>query len=201
MKKFISLGCDCSIAYQLTQLGLRNESYPLDWCSTPNLDTIIKLFQTNFKDFANFSRYQIKTQSVENFNSNTNETLYLDTIIKSYYKLYHPIYKLTLPHEYNTDKIDIEKFEHKYTKRIDRLLSILDNEDNEIVFIRLGNSKEQEKIKDLEKILLARCKCKFNILYINYDDYKTDKFTWYRDYIPWKSILTSKTITSCSSRT
>lgn len=191
MKKFISLGCDCSIAYQLTNLGLRTESYPLDWCSSPYLDTIIKLFETNFVDFANFSSYQIKSQSLEHFNTNTNDNLCLDTNIKSHYKLYHPIYKLTLPHEYIGDQIDIEQFENKYTRRVKRLLSSLDNEDNELIFIRLGNSKEKEKIKELENILYARCKCKFNIFYINYDDYQTDKFIWYRDYIPWKSLLTS----------
>jgi hypothetical protein len=196
MKKFIALGCDCSIAYQLTKLGLRTESYPLDWCSSPNLDTIIKLFETNFVDFANFNSYQIKQHSIENFNSIVNETLCLDTSMKSHYKLYHPKYKITLPHEYVGDKIDIEQFETKYTRRIERLLSLLNNEDNEIVFIRLGNSKEKEKIKELEIILQARCKCKFNILYINYDNYKTDRFTWFRDYIPWESLLTSKTKTA-----
>ena len=85
----------------------------------------------------------------------------------------------------------MEQFETKYTRRIKRLLSLLDNMDNEIVFIRLGNSKEKEKIKELENILQARCICKFNILFINYDEYKTDNITWQRDYIQWKSLLTS----------
>lgn len=191
MKKFIGIGCDCSIAYQLTKLELRTETYPLDWCSTPHLDSIINLFKYNFLDFANFSTYQINPQSLEKFYSNTNDKLSLDINIKSHYKLYHPIYKLTLPHEFIGEDINISDFENKYTRRIDRLLSILDSEDNEIIFIRLGNSKEKEKIKELENIIKSRYKCKFNILYVNYDDYNTNNYNWFRDYIPWKIILTS----------
>ena len=31
---FVSLGGNCSIAYHLKRLGLRNKSYPFDWCKT-----------------------------------------------------------------------------------------------------------------------------------------------------------------------
>ncbi len=191
MKIFVPVGCDCSIAYQLSQLGLRGVSYPLDWCSSPHLDTIIQLFENNFKGFEKFDKYQIKPQSQAMFNTNLETSLLLDETMKSYNKLYHLDYKITLPHEYVGNNINSRNFEEKYTRRVARLLSLLDNMDNEIIFIRLGNNKEKTKIKELEKTLQARCKCKFNILFINYDDYKTDHFTWQRDYIPWKSLLTS----------
>ena len=187
---YISLGCDCSIAYQLSKLNLRTEAYPLDWCSSPHLETIIQLFKTNFEGFDKFDNYTIKKQSIQNFNTSLETSLFLDSTIKSYNKLLHKQYKIVLPHEYEGNEIDIEKFETKYFRRIKRLLTLLHSSNNDVIFIRLGNTKEKQKIIELENILQARCKCKFKLLFINYDDYKTSDYNWYRGYIPWKTILT-----------
>lgn len=35
--EYISFGSDCAIAYHLSRLGLRTQSYPFDWIMTPNI--------------------------------------------------------------------------------------------------------------------------------------------------------------------
>ncbi|GAJ62101.1 DUF1796 family putative cysteine peptidase [Streptococcus parauberis] len=47
-KHFISLGYFCSIAQDLEKLGLRDKSYPFDWCIT-DLEKNIELINNNFE--------------------------------------------------------------------------------------------------------------------------------------------------------
>jgi len=45
--KFISLGCNCSITYQLNKYNLREEAYPFDW-SKISINQLISVLQNNF---------------------------------------------------------------------------------------------------------------------------------------------------------
>ena len=44
---FVSLGGNCSVAYQLDKLGLRHNSYPFDWCRI-KINKLIQVLNNNF---------------------------------------------------------------------------------------------------------------------------------------------------------
>ena len=48
---YVSLGSDCSIAYQLSNYNLRQKSYPFDWVRTPNLNTFIDIIKDRFSKY------------------------------------------------------------------------------------------------------------------------------------------------------
>lgn len=52
---FIPIGSNCSIAYNLSRLGLRQYSFPFDWI-TINLEDVISLISSKFSNFTD-SRY------------------------------------------------------------------------------------------------------------------------------------------------
>ncbi len=47
----LPLGVACRPAEYLVEIGLRKKAYPLDWQMDYTLDTVLHLFQTQFKDF------------------------------------------------------------------------------------------------------------------------------------------------------
>ncbi|WP_186785952.1 DUF1796 family putative cysteine peptidase [Paenibacillus agilis] len=47
----IGLGGDCSVAYQIRRLGLRQAAYPLDWFAMPDAGLTASLIQSNFSSF------------------------------------------------------------------------------------------------------------------------------------------------------
>ncbi len=54
--KVISLGCFCSPALWIKELGLRNCSYPLDWILTPDLRRTNDLIENNFINEERFAQ-------------------------------------------------------------------------------------------------------------------------------------------------
>jgi len=231
MTHYISLGSDCSVSYQLRKTNLQIEcsksidsptnlpfnyniihgTMPFDWMKITNLDKLCAILDNDFRDFADFSKYEVNEQStVFDFIDNHES----EKQIKSLAKLTHREYGFTLPHEsrgrdlllshlemngsneYNFDRINILEFEKKYSRRIERFRQIVRNPDIQKIFIRLGNTKEQKKINlgYLENAL-SRYGCKnYKIKIINMDDYKhliskNEKFDWHRDYIDWGEIF------------
>ena len=47
---FISLGGNCSIAYQLNKFDLRTHAYPFDWCKI-NSKQLLQVLKSNFKNY------------------------------------------------------------------------------------------------------------------------------------------------------
>jgi hypothetical protein len=194
MSQYISLGCDCSVSYQLRKLGLQTEgTMPFDWMKITNIEKLVAILDKDFTDFVDFINYDVKLQNAM-FD-------YVDTTIqnniKSLNKLIHLEYNFVLPHEYVENYIDIQEFEAKYSRRIERFRSVVRNVDIRKVFVRLGNTKEKKKQSILEDAL-ARYGCKnFVLRYVNIDDYAelipgtitNDVFDWHRDYMPWIDIL------------
>ena len=48
--KYISLGGNCSVAFQLNRLKLRKKSYPFDWAKI-SLNQLLRVLENNFEDF------------------------------------------------------------------------------------------------------------------------------------------------------
>lgn len=227
MSLYISLGSDCSVSYQLRKTNLQTSpnyniiygSMPFDWMKITNLDKLCAILDNDFAGFADFSKYEVKEvneqTTVFDFIDNSDS----EKQIKSLVKLIHREYGFTLPHEsrgrdlllshsemnrsreHNFDRINILEFEKKYSRRIERFRQVVRNPEIEKIFIRLGNTKEQKKIKKqinnngyLENTL-SRYGCKnYKVKFINMDEYadlipKGREFDWHRDYIDWEQIF------------
>lgn len=176
MVKYISLGMDCCLAYQLNKLNLKiPEIMPFDWCLSKNILNIIHIFETNWIHFLDKNNWIIQPINNEQFNLNLNGS------IKSKYRAKHKIYKLIYPHDLLENNID--HFMDKYIRRINRLNNLLD--DN-IIFIRIGTNKDIKYIDRLEEQL----KSKFinsRLQFINISEY--DTIDWKRENIEWKELI------------
>lgn len=191
--QYISLGCDCSVSYQLRKYSLQTMgSLPFDWMKVDKLQDLINILDYNFAEFAKFDNYNVTTQT-DNFVNFDMHSKKVKVLSRS--KLIHTKYKFTLPHEYINDKLDIEQFETKYARRIIRFQTLVTNSSIKKIFIRLCGNKELKEVKN--KMYLEECLfkygCKnFKIIVINYNDYDClipMQFTWQRDYIPWMKVL------------
>jgi hypothetical protein len=209
---YISLGCDCSVSYQLRKLQLQTHgTMPFDWMKITNIDNLISILDNDFQGFVNFSKYELKEQNaVYDFMDDDDKTT-----IKSLVKLIHQEYNFTLPHESRLQDLSLSylqvhelnesckqnnthilEFEKKYSRRIERFRNIVKDDTIQKIFVRLSNKKEYKKINDGILInALSKYGCKnFQIKFINLDDYKAlipiDKeFNWHRDYIDWNKLV------------
>lgn len=202
MSVYISLGTDCSISYQLRKMKLQTYgSMPFDWMKIRNVDKLISILDNDFQGFADFSKYDIKIQN-NTFYFINDDIKYIEKLdnIKSLVKLTHREYNFTLPHEYNENIINILEFEKKYSRRIERFRQIVKNPDIQKIFVRLSNTKEQNKLQKninnnyLENILFKYGCNNFQLRFINMDQYVNlipvdEEFNWHRDYIDWTCIL------------
>ena len=204
---YISLGYDCSVAYNIRKLNLAREALPFDWMKIPTINSIISILQNDFDGFCEINQYDIKPQSA-NFaycgahdNSSSASMLTNISNIKSNFKLIHKKYGFILPHEFNGDVLDITKFKAKYTRRIERFRAYTKSTLHDVYFIRLDNAntdKQLEKYKINQIKLNTTLKTYFSIVnlktvyineytFINLLDITT--FQWTRQYIPWADIL------------
>jgi len=191
--QYISLGCDCSVSYQIRKYGLQTMgTLPFDWMKLDKLQDLLSILDDNFAEFAKFDSYIVKTQTdnFENFNMNSEKEKVL-----SRRRLIHTKYKFTLPHEYINDTLNIEQFETRYARRIVRFQTLVTDSSIKKIFVRLSGNKESKEIKN--KMYLEECLfrygCKnFEVVVINYNNYDSlipNEFTWQRDYIPWQKTL------------
>jgi len=51
---FISLGCYCTVAQAIKDLGIRQRAYPFDWVRSP-IEGVIRCFEDKFEDFLTFT--------------------------------------------------------------------------------------------------------------------------------------------------
>ncbi len=191
---YISLGSDCSVSWNLRQLGLQTSgTLPFDWMRIDNLQNVIAILEASFNEFARIDSYRIKGQALafDYFDSNTKES----EPIKSEYKMVHNKYKFILPHEYQGTEIDSREFQEKYSRRICRFLEIGKNNKVHKVFVRLGTAKELNFLQNLQGTLDTLGMVNYEIKFITLEDWedlipKDEPFQWQRNYIPWEKILT-----------
>ncbi|MEK8128699.1 DUF1796 family putative cysteine peptidase [Paenibacillus filicis] len=66
-KSYISLGANCQVAYQLSRLGLRQASGPLDWFTSESVPGLVRLLQHRFKGLMTFRNMRVVDRIGENF--------------------------------------------------------------------------------------------------------------------------------------
>jgi hypothetical protein len=198
-KVVISIGSDCCVAYNIRKLNYANVAFPFDWMKLDSMKSLISIINSDFAGFCDIDQYDILPQHA-NFMYNENEEEYVDLVNLretpfklSNFKMVHKKYKFILPHEYDGDNLDIEKFKEKYTRRIKRFRQYVKDPTIETKFIRLGSYKDKKHIDSLTDVIDEYCKHdNFAIYYLNESIYelpKMENFIWTREHIPWKTIL------------
>jgi hypothetical protein len=130
--EIISLGGNCSIAYQLNKLGLRKKAYPFDWCDI-KINQLITVLNEDFKDFEEIS---IIKKSERHFLIEDKEEEKEPTyIIKNKYNV-------RMAHEMIREE-DIEEMKERIRRRIERFREI-----REAIFVRVETRKEDRKKYD-----------------------------------------------------
>ena len=115
--EYISLGGDCATAYHLSQHGLRTQSYPFDWITTPLLTPCIKENFSRFMEGWTIKKTVVVPCIVEDW-QDTEQTMYRMT----------NAYGFTFLHDIGIDT-DINDVKEKYQRRIDRFQCMMMNPD------------------------------------------------------------------------
>jgi hypothetical protein len=168
---FISLGGNCAIAYQLKKLGLRNKSYPFDWCKI----SISKLNKVLENDFENFSDIEITKYSKNHLLDGQDDS---DEEINSGSYIVKNKYNISFAHEIKTDtEEEIKEFKITLKRRIQRFKN-LNNHNITFVILNLENVKNKKNININLEFLLKNLKIyfkHFKLIYIGYNEIK-EKF-------------------------
>jgi len=185
---YVSLGGNCSIAYQLQKYGKRTNSYPFDWAdlSIQNLNLVLS---TDFDDFINLEIIKLSENHLDKINFQRPSYLIKNNLgIKFAHEIHEPD--------------QIKGFEESLRRRIDRFKQL-----DSPQFIRIENKKLKSKqyqlyIQQLKDILDKMFAGKYTLTvithqsislnlfdqltHITYDSYSDD---WKRDDIDWSSII------------
>ena len=194
----IPFGNNCSIAYQLNKLNVRNSAYPFDWCSS-TLSKLMNVLQDNFIDYSSSLKIKKKSDIHLPVSQLCDKTKLLNTIndddLDHSYILQNK-YNIDFAHEVLTEN-SIENFKKSLDRRIERFKCSINP-----LFIRLENKKlnitnYELLLSILDKyfnnykiIVISTFKCpriinnKIKFIYI------TKPFiNWQYDNINWKEIL------------
>lgn len=203
MVKFISLGSNCSVGYQIKKY-LNQERFGFEWNRIYNLQKIIDIYKfiiiNKNIDLSFFDDLQfIKTSNDFPDFDNPNETtsfIYKNNHIGFYHDFYGNI------NEENILNNNIHFIKEKYTKRLLRILNYIQKE--LIVFIHLqqNNKNNFEILKDFS-IFLQDNNIYHHIIYItpyeinkeyqfitNYTYHKTND--WKIDDFQWETVFMLK---------
>lgn len=189
--KYISLGCNCAIAYQLQQMNLRDQAYPFDWILSPD---IIPCLQDDFKDFLNPEYLRWKGTSSnfpilnEDWMDNTDSTN-----DHSIARVHHTKYKIIFLHDFvPTDdpinRIDqITKINSKYQRRINRFREIMKNSTVLKNCYRLTHSDDDDgsQLMKIDQVFQ-------DLKYLNYQIipiYTLHHPDWRLNHLDWRSII------------
>lgn len=151
----VPIGQDCTIAGALVLLNYRNCSYPFDWCGC-EMSYVNKKFSNNFENFFP------KPDEMKPYKKTriTNSEGSINFLHDGPFKKLRNIENNNLVQE-------------KYKKRCKRLLDIINNSKNNILFVRINYcfdlENEINECKKLSSIIKDRFKCNFNILLIQKD--------------------------------
>lgn len=146
---FISLGIDCEAACSLRYFKLRQQAYPFDWLVTLSFSDICTLLANEFADFLNplYLSYDGKAVVQTKYNIIFNHDFPSDPLAPGYAVIQEPqenAYQLYSGH-INANYLDhLNEVIEKYTRRINRLLTLL-NAKSTIIFFRTRGTPEEAK--------------------------------------------------------
>lgn len=148
----ISLGGDCSVAYQLDQCGYRSCAYPFDWIRS-SLDNIISLLRNNFDEFIDRDQLIYK-RSTDNFKfvvDNNEENVQVSCGHIYQHKKYKSI---QFCHDFVDDvQSNLPQVQEKYRRRIERFQQTIYSKS--CIFIRYETGKLTDDILSKWEKLVA----------------------------------------------
>jgi len=112
---YISLGSNCSVAYQLQKLNLKKESLPFDWIRVNSIKAVLDLIENNFSGFLD-DLVHVKDDEKFPFIDDTEE--YFDKIQDKKTKIYKN-QNIGFFHDFK-DGVSFEEVKEKYDRRIKR---------------------------------------------------------------------------------
>jgi hypothetical protein len=199
-REIISIGSNCSVAYQLQQNNYRYNSYPFDWLKIDNLTSIIMCLKDNFKDFIpnkDIVKYTDKFPLI------TNDNFPINNDIKSSNVVITNKYNMTFCHDFNENLENYDLICEKYKKRIHKFINNLtigcdliyhelkpkklNKKDIDIIidFIKNYNNRNTLTIiinnpKNIELEILNYKKTNLNIINdtTQFDSWKKNNFKW-----------------------
>tara|TARA_Y100000780_G_scaffold179369_1_gene164788 strand:- start:93296 stop:93868 length:573 start_codon:yes stop_codon:yes gene_type:complete len=181
--KFVSLGSNCSVAYQLVKYGKRLEAYPFDYCIIP-LNKLIEVLLESFKEYSDVEVHKL-SKNHKIFDSD--ESSY---IVKNKYNV-------KFAHEL-TKKEDVKNFSKRLDIRIKRFLDLVNPT---FIRIELQNLKKETFIKRYRRLIeiLESIFINFKIIIISNYEFNHKKVKWVKlnkyvtdwkyDYLDWNKIL------------
>jgi hypothetical protein len=160
----VSLGGNCCIAYHERRLGIKTETFPLDWSST-SISQLNQLLENNFLNFEELAFKKIS----ENHPHLDGENPSVVCSNK---------YKIKFAHEIK-NKSQITELSEKILKRIQRFRTLKNP-----TFIRLetGNlslDKMNLMYSELERLLDIYF-LEYKVIVISINKYESKKFNWVR---------------------
>ena len=184
----ISLGLDCTLAYQLRNHNLREFALPFDWSRIRSIKDLIYILDSDFFNFLNPDEWIQEKQS-DNFVS------CYDPQKKSLIRIRHKKFNIMYRHESIDDFLDMTLFLEKYSRRIDRFRDFMRNqiENYKKIYIYVGVDKINKT--DYESLLNCISNytdkiINFELILINYSVYKCEiEFNWKRDYINFTDLF------------
>lgn len=201
--EYVSLGGDCSVAYNLQTLNKRTFAYPFDWVRINSLNIISDIIENEFNDFISSATKIDESNKFplidDNFSDNKNNTLIMEN--KYGVRFYHDFSA-----NYNLNEI-IEK----YNRRIKRFSKLIKSNRN-ICFIRYefkNNIVESDIIRFIDIIKQINPNIQFKMILIIHNP-KNNKLcislnenienvivvndvrkfdSWKRENINWNNII------------
>ena len=165
--KYISLGSNCSVTYQLNKHKLRINSYPFDWTKI-SIEQLINTLENNFNEYTNIF---IKKMSQNHLDKNLNPTLLL-----------YNSYNISFAHEViNDSELYIDNFKIKLNNRINKFEKLKLLSKIKIKFIRIELSKiSSNYFNKINKLMIqldryVSSNSNFNLILIIHKDSKIPK--------------------------
>jgi len=199
MPKYIPLGSNCVVAYQLNKLGLRTEAYPFDWVQLINFQTIIDLLSDKFTGFYDLDNYTIKKKSDKyklEKNGNISGEMFTRPIV------INTKYKILMPHDFVSFD-DYNDVINKYKRRINRFYNTIKTENDICFVVNIPNKKfiTEEQVDIFTKLIktinpeinihikgIYNGNKTFNISNIDFYRYNINTVSWEMDEIDWSFI-------------
>jgi hypothetical protein len=187
----ISLGSDCSVAYNLQRLGYRNFSFPFDWIISKN---IIDVLSNDFVDFLNVDFLKIAGRtSFSHIEENFSETdEHLCSMLRVKHTKYigveflHDFKNFAPGKEFLECKVkevieDIEYVVEKYNRRIERFYNVMRDRNIEKHLYRICKYDEREQIEKIFKeknFLNWKLHIKLYSEFPQCEEWKRSEFDW-----------------------
>lgn len=171
----ISLGSDCSIAYNLQKLNYRKEAFPFDWIITKDVATII---ENDFVHFCDIDYLSFKKET-HNFPkiiddwiedgeeiSTNEEKCKLVRVQNKYYNIH-------FLHDFTDD--NREEIVKKYKRRVARFYDVMNDPTIHKKLYRIGKSADLEKTLEQKQFKNYKLHTKKEI---RSTDWKREDYDW-----------------------